>query len=26
LMKILYISATGYLVYMIRFKEPFKSK
>jgi hypothetical protein len=25
-MKVLYIAATGYLVYMIRYKEPFKSK
>lgn len=25
-MKLLYIAATGYIVYMIRYKEPFKSK
>jgi len=25
-MKVLYIAATGYIVYMIRMKEPFKSK
>lgn len=25
-MKVLYIFATGYIVYMIRYKEPFRSK
>jgi ER lumen protein retaining receptor len=25
-MKVLYVATTGYVVYMVRFKEPFKSK